>query len=248
MVSVMLLTVSLLTVGVLVMRQSHQEVAEAGALVARERATTVAQGAIDLAAARYRDALKTELNPTDYVNTQLTGFNVQANATVCDDPFKDCIPGQGDATVPITGQKNSLITGRTDCAGRPCMRQGAVVRLPDANQNDVDWAQVPMADLLDNADPEARVTVWIRNNTVDAVGNSLNSQGDWLQDGDGRVVLTAMATLRNTTVAIEQELVIRPGSDAAPWQMQTPDLAYGGGHNNDNASVDVCREDYVEGQ
>jgi hypothetical protein len=28
--------------------------------------------------------------------------------------------------------------------------------------------------------------------------------------------------------------------------MQTPDLAYGGGHNNDNASVDVCRENYKQ--
>ena len=52
MVSVMLLTVSLLTVGVLVMSSAQREVTEAGALVARERAVMVAQGAIDLAAAR----------------------------------------------------------------------------------------------------------------------------------------------------------------------------------------------------
>jgi hypothetical protein len=124
------------------------------------------------------------------------------------------------------------------------MRQGAVVRLPDASLAEVDWAQVPMADLLDDADPEARVTVWIRNNTSDVLG--VNGSGDWLQDGDGRVVLTAMATLRNTTVAIEQELVVAPGQTALPWQMQTPDLAYGGGHNNDNATVDVCRDNYAK--
>ncbi len=244
MVSVMLLTVSLLTVGVLVMKSSHREVTEAGALVARERAMMVAQASIDLAAARLRDELRNAVDPTAYLGTQFTGYEPQANPAVCDDPFKDCVPGQG-ANVPLTGQKNHFVTNKTDCAGRPCMRQGSVVRLFDAsNVVRVDWAQVPMADLLANADPEARVTVWIRNNTADVLGEG--GSGDWLTDGDGRIVLTAMATLRNTSVAIEQELVVTPGQDATPWQMQTPDLAYGGGHNNDNASVDVCRDGYAE--
>jgi hypothetical protein len=126
------------------------------------------------------------------------------------------------------------------------MRQGAIVVLENANFVDVPWAQVPMADLLTGADPEARVTVWIRNNTADVLGDGLGASGDWLVDGDRKVVLTAMATLRNTTVAIEQELVVAPGTGATPWQMQTPDLAYGGGHNNDNATVDVCRDNYAE--
>lgn len=244
MVSVMLLTVSLLTVGVLVMKSSQREVTEAGALVARERAMMVAQASIDLAAAHIREGLRNSGgNASAYLEPQYAGYSPQADPAVCDDPFKDCIPGQG-ADVPLTGQKNQLITGKTDCSGRPCMRQGAVVRLPDASLADVDWAQVPMADLLDNADPEARVTVWIRNNTSDVLGEG--GTQDWLLEGDGRVVLTAMATLRNTSVAIEQELVVAPGSAALPWQMQTPDLAYGGGHNNDNASVDVCRENYAK--
>lgn len=243
MVSVMLLTVSLLTVGVLVMKSSHREVTEAGALVARERAMMVAQASIDLAAAHIRDGLRDAPNANDYLSQHFVGFSPQADQAVCNDPFRDCIPGQG-ANVPVTGQKNHLVTDKSDCSGRPCMRQGAVVRLPDADLNAVDWAQVPMADLLDNADPEARVTVWIRNNTADVLGE--NGSGDWLADGDGRIVLTAMATLRNTTVAIEQELVVAPGSGALPWQMQTPDLAYGGGHNNDNATVDVCRENYAQ--
>jgi hypothetical protein len=124
------------------------------------------------------------------------------------------------------------------------MRQGAVVRLPDANLNLQSWAQVPLADLVGSADPEARVTVWLRNNTSDVLRDG--GSGDWLEDNDGRIVITAMATLRNTSVAIEQELVIAPGRDATPWKMQSPDLAYGGGHNNDNSSVDVCRDNYVQ--
>lgn len=244
MVSVMLLTVSLLTVGVLVMKSSHREVTEAGALVARERAMMSAQAAIDLAAAHIREELRnTGGDPASWLDPQFSGYAPQAAPEVCDDPFKDCIPGQG-ADVPLTGQKNQLLTNKSDCSGRPCMRQGAVVRLPDADLNEVDWAQVPMADLLDNADPEARVTVWIRNNTSDVLGE--NAVGTWLNDADGRIVLTAMATLRNTTVAIEQELVVAPGQVAVPWQMQSPDLAYGGGHNNDNATVDVCRENYAK--
>ncbi len=76
--------------------------------------------------------------------------------------------------------------------------------------------------------------------------SAIVTPGNVVVTPDGRVVLTAMATLRNTTVTIEQELIVRPGQNATPWQMQTPDLAYGGGHNNDNASVDVCRANYAE--
>ena len=243
MVSVMLLTVSLLTVGVLVMRQSHQEVAEAGALVARERATMAAQAALDLAASQYRNKLRTEPNIDQFLTDSLTGYLPQANQAVCDDPFRDCVPGS-EPSLPFTGQKNHHFTNKTDCAGRPCMRQGAIVRLPNVNQNDTDWVQVPLADLLANGDGEARVSVWIRNNTAEVLGE--NGTGDWSVDADRRIVLTAMATLRNTSVAIEQELIIAPGTNATPWQMQTPDLAYGGGHNNDNASVDVCRDSFAE--
>jgi hypothetical protein len=52
MVSVMLLTVSLLTVAVLVVRSSNRGVSQANALVARERALMAAQAAIELGAAQ----------------------------------------------------------------------------------------------------------------------------------------------------------------------------------------------------
>jgi hypothetical protein len=246
MVSVMLLTVSLLTVGVLMMSAAHREVTEAGALVSRERALMSAQAALDLAAAEYRAQLNVIADPDaqrQYIENALVGYDPQTNPAICDDPFKDCVPGQGN-NVPLTGQKNRLVTDKTDCAGRPCMRQGSVAFLPDKDETDMQWAQVPLADLIDNADAEARVSVWVRNNTSDVLGDG--GTADWTRDNDFRVVLTAMATLRNTSVAIEQEFVLGPGNDLTPWQMSSPDLTYGGGHNNDNASVDVCRENYAQ--
>ena len=66
-----------------------------------------------------------------------------------------------------------------------------------------------------------------------------------LRHEDGRVVLTAMATLRNTTVAIEQEFLLAPGQDKQAWSMTSPDVGYGGGHNNDNVMADVCLENFA---
>lgn len=244
MVSVMLLTVSLLTVSALVIRSSNREVSQANALVARERALMAAQAAVELGAAQMRMAINEAGDPQTVINQALIGYNNPGDQTVCSSVYEDCIPGgNGNANVPATGQKNRYVTGRSDCAGRPCMRQGAVARLPDAQGVDTNWVQVPLRNLLEGADPEARVSLWVRNNAADAVDK--DGGGSWTNDSDGRVVFTAMATMRNTTVAVEQEFALTPGSAKQAWSMTSPDVGYGGGHNNDNVMADVCIENFV---
>ncbi|WP_255215770.1 hypothetical protein [Pseudenhygromyxa sp. WMMC2535] len=244
MVSVMLLTVSLLTVGVLVVRTANREVSQANALVARERALMAAQATVDLGAAQLRDAINQGAAMQTVLDQALIGYNPAADPNACASIFEDCIPGgDGSGDAPGTGQKNRWVTGKSDCAGRPCMRQGAIARLPDANGVDIDWVQVPLRDLLPGADAEARVSLWIRNNSADAIDGG--GAGSWTTDGDGRVVLTGMATLRNTTIAVEQEFVLAPGGDKQAWSMSSPDLGYGGGHNNDNVTADVCIENFL---
>ena len=244
MVSVLLLTVSLMTVAVLVVRSSNREVTQANALVARERAMMAAQATVDLGAAQLRDAVNQGGDIQVVINEALMGFNPGGDASVCTSVFEDCIPGGGgQADVPATGQKNRWVTGKSDCAGRPCMRQGALARLPDAGGNKIDWVQVPLRDLLENADPEARVSLWIRNNSADAIDSG--NGGSWTADSDNRVVLTAMATIRNTTVAVEQEYILGAGTDKQAWSMASPDAGYGGGHNNDNVMADVCIENFL---
>lgn len=244
MVSVMLLTVSLLTVSVLLIRSSNREVSQANALVARERVLMAAQAAIELGAAQMRVAINQAADPQQVINQALLGYNNPGNQTECVTVYEDCIPGGGgNANVPATGQKNRFVTGRSDCAGRPCMRQGAIAFLPDSQGVATNWVQVPLRNLLEGADPEARVTLWVRNNASDAVDK--DGGGSWTNDTDGRVVLTAMATLRNTTIAVEQEFVLTPGSAKQAWSMTSPDVGYGGGHNNDNVMADVCVENFA---
>ncbi|MFV8756615.1 hypothetical protein ACNOYE_39225 [Nannocystaceae bacterium ST9] len=237
----MLLTVSLLTVAVLVVRSSNREVHQANAVVARERALLSAQATIELAAAQYRLAL---LDDDTVLDTALVGYNPAGDPTVCSSVHQDCIPGGGgDPAVPATGQRNRYVTGKSDCAGRPCMRQGALARLTDSQGGLIDWSQVPLRDLIVGGDPEVRVSLWVRNNTADALDDG--GGASWINDEDGRVVLTAMATLRNTTVAVEQEFVIGPPFAAKPWSMTTPDTGYGAGHNNDNVIAEVCSQNYL---
>src|SRR5262245_4586328 len=162
MISVMLLTVSLMTLGLLVVRSSAREVTQAGQLVARERALMAAQAAIDLAAARYVDMLP------EAVDAALVGTLPQG--ATCTDPCGDCIP---DATLITTGQRNEILAGaNVSCGGRPCMRQGAVSMLRDSSGANVHWCDVPLRDLLPSADPEARVSTWVRNNSGDVLGGN----------------------------------------------------------------------------
>ena len=236
MVSVMLLVASLLTVGLLVVRSSTRELKQAGALVARERALLAAQATLDLGAARLRREVQE--NP-DHLSKALLGYYPPSSPGYCK-PGEDCVPGVGDGT-PVTGQRNQTITGRSDCAGRPCMRHGAVAVLDDAAETPIPWATIPLASLLNGADPEAEVSLWVRNNASEALGTVGNG---WTMDTDRVVVLTAMARIRNTEVAIQQEIELGQGGTIA-WNMPTPDEGYGGGHNNDNAAVEVCQDHYA---
>jgi Tfp pilus assembly protein PilX len=234
MVSVMLLTVSLMTLGLLVVRSSSREVTQAGQLVARERALMAAQAALDLATAQYVDMADPE------VDAALVGTRPQGGA--CVDPCGDCIP---DATQIATGQRNEILAGaNVSCGGRPCMRQGAVSLLRDGSGAQVHWCDTPLRDLLPAGDPEARVSTWIRNNSGDVLGGSAGG-GSWVNDEDGRVVITAMATVRGATVALEQEVLLSFGNAPQGLLPQSPDEGYGGGHNNDNSAVSVCVDDYV---
>jgi Tfp pilus assembly protein PilX len=235
MVSVMLLTVSLMTLGLLVVRSSTREVTQAGQLVARERALMAAQAALDLATAQYVD-----MNPAS-LDSALVGSLPQG--ATCSDPCGDCIP---DANVIATGQRNEILAGgaNVSCGGRPCMRQGAVTLLRDASGADTHWCDVPLRELLAAGDPEARVSTWIRNNSGDALGGAAGA-GSWTDDADGRVVVTAMATVRGATVALEQEVLLSFANGPQAMLPQSPDEGYGGGHNNDNSAVSVCVDDYA---
>lgn len=234
MVSVMLLSVSLMTAGMLVVRSSIREVEQAGQLVARERALMVAQAAADLAAAQYLRMGNTTLDDA------LTGQYPQG--ADCTDPCSDCIP---DALAIVTGQRNEILSGSaTGCGGRPCMRQGAVSVLQDDSAAPVPWCDLPFRQLVQGGDAEARVSVWVRNNSADALGP--NGSTSWTNDLDGRVVVTAMAVVRNTTVTVEQELVLTTGAGPGVLQPQSADEGYGGGHNNDNSAVSVCSSDFVQ--
>jgi hypothetical protein len=244
MVSVLLLTVSLLTVAVLVVRSSNREISQANALVARERGLMAAQATLELGAAQLRQAINQNGSASVVINQALTGYNNAGGQDACTSVFEDCIPGgMGDSSVPATGQKNRWVTGKSDCAGRPCMRQGAIAFLPNSEFVPTNWVQVPLRELLDGGDSEARVSLWIRNNAADAIDSG--SGGDWTTDTDGRVVLTAMATIRNTTIAVEQEIRLTPANAQNQWSMASPDVGYGGGHNNDNVMADVCKENYL---
>jgi hypothetical protein len=243
MISTMMLTVSLTTLGLLVVRSSVREVSQAGGLVARERALMAAEAAVDLASARYMWALAADPDDASLLDMALQGYNPQGGGQ-CTDPCGDCIPDIADV---VTGQRNDILAGQSvGCGGRPCMRQGAVTQLPDANLATVDWCDVPLRDLVPGGDAEARVSVWVRNNAADALGAS--GSGAWEDDSDGRVVVTAMATVRNTQVTIEQEVLLSVGGGPGTSPPQTPDEGYGGGHNNDNSAVAICTDEYVQAQ
>ncbi len=234
MISVMLLVVSLLTLGLLAVRSARREVDQAGQRVAHERALMAAQAALELATARYARL------PADLVDAALAGTRPQAGP--CVDPCRDCIP---DSTAVVTGQRNPILAqADVSCGGRPCMRQGAVSWLGDATGTEIHWCDVPLRDLLPAADPEARVSTWVRNDTGDVLGGGAGS-GSWTDDADGRLVVTATATVRGVTVTLEQEVLLPGATGSRAMLPQTPDEGYGGGHNNDNAAVSVCVADYV---
>ena len=234
MVSVMLLTIALLTLGLLAVRSSVREVTQAGQLVARERALMAAQAAVDLAVAQYA-----RMEDPALLNAALAGYAPQGE--VCTNPCGDCIPG---GLGIATGQRNEMLQGTAACGGRPCMRQGAVAFLRDDALGEIPWCDVPLRDLVPGADADARVSVWIRNNSGDALG--VAGSGSWTEDGDGRIVLTATARVRNTSITIEQEIMLSSGAGPLPANPVQADEGYGGGHNNDNSAVAMCADNFVQ--
>ena len=87
MVSTTLLSVSLLSASMLLVRQATRNANESGAVVARERALMAAQGAVQLAAAYYRE--DAEIDPTA-IDIALVGSYGTGDPTKCDDLNKDC--------------------------------------------------------------------------------------------------------------------------------------------------------------
>ena len=248
MVSVMLLLIALMTVGLLVMQSANRELSESGAMVARERATMSAHAAVQLAGALYRQQVAADPSSIEAIlATALTGTGATSD---CSTATGDCIPASGANSNP-TGFRAQAVSGFSDCSGMPCMRPGAVVSLPSGGGTGptTRWVDTPLSTLLAGGDPEAVVTVWIRNNVSEVFmptsAGAVDAATSWLNDGDRRVVLTASATVRNSTIVIELELALAPLSGVQAWSLQTPDEGYGGGHNNDNASVSVCSDDYA---
>lgn len=232
-VSTLMLVVAMSTVALLGMRNSMREITQSGSLVAQERALMSAQAAIDLAAVQYRDA----------TDAMISGALAGSGTRDCSDPCGDCVPGDADTGGTEVGQRNHILSqgAPVDCNGLPCMRQGAVVNVaPTATGTAMAWCNTPVRDLLSAGDPEATVTVWIRNNASDAFGD-----GTWVQDTDSRFVLTASATVRGATVSVEQEIMVKSDSNDNVWGMPSPDGGYGSGHNNDNASVSLCKDNAI---
>ena len=236
MVSTTLLSVSLLSASMLLVRQATRNSNESGAVVARERALLAAQGAAQLAAAYYRE--KAEVDET-ILDIALTGSNNPGTQNKCTELSQDCIPGNALTNqVPTTGQRNELLTGKSDCSGRPCMRPGAVVMLDDIQGATIPWVRTQMSQLVQGGDEQATVTVWIRNNMSEALGE----EGSWLEDEDFSIVITSMAEVHGAVVTIEQEFKLLDQDGLALWEMPSPELGYGGGHNNDSVAVETCAD------
>jgi len=237
MVSVMLLTISLMTVAILVVKSASREMTETNAHVARERALMAAHASADLAIAQIRADIEanTAADVSAVVDPLLVGT---AGSKDCSQKPStgDCIPGAGAGNP--TGQRYAELNNRSDCGGMPCMRPGAVVQLDLPIGPAQRWVDLPLRTLLPGSDPEAVVTVWLRNNALDALDTG--GSGDWRVDSDARVVVTASATVRHTTVVVEKEIMFGGGNAPAPAPQRTADEGYGGGHNNDNSSVSVC--------
>jgi len=243
MVSVSLLSISLVSASLLLLKQANRSATESGVVVARERALLAAQGAAELAIAYYRARGSDQ---PELIDDALRGFHPASDPKTCADIKRDCVPGNAQMPdVPTTGMRAEVLTGRTDCAGRVCMRPGAVSMLPDSTNGGIDipWARVPLSTIVAGGDPQAMVTVWVRNNAADALTESgSGASGSWVIDEDSQIVVTAMAEVFGTVVTVEQEVALVTSGGNAIWQMAPPDLGYGGGHNNDSVAVEVCSD------
>lgn len=244
MVSTTLLSVSLLSASMLLVRQATRNANESGAVVARERALLAAQGAAQLAAAYYRQEAEVDEFAID---NALAGSFPSGTESECIDIYRDCIPASGaSADAPVTGQRNHSLTGKSDCAGRPCMRPGALVVKPLVGGAIGPWVRTPMSQLVQGGDNQAVVTVWVRNNMSEALGPEDQGTGSWVIDNDTSIVVTSMAEVHGAVVSIEQEFVLIANAGMKMWEMASPDLGYGGGHNNDSAAVETCSDSVIQ--
>ena len=188
---------------------TSREVVQSGQLVARERALLVAQAAASLAASQVR-------RPSTSASGGATGCLAlksidQALAgqgsTPWDAPSAATVsPGR---TTPVTATTRDRATkphprvgdDPIDCGG-PTLHAAGLRRLPlrlhRCGDEHFRGARRPFRDhRAGQGDPEAIVTVWVRNNASDAltaagtVGVPEQRQLD-SADGDGRVTVTAM--------------------------------------------------------
>lgn len=192
---VMMSIVALLGLGLLGLRSTTRELRWSGQLVARERAKAAARSALELAAARLR-AL-----PAAQRDARLAGSRPQGPA--CSDPCRDCVPQGAEVVVPLR-------VAWPSCRAEPCVRAGAVAVLLDRHGSTTAWCDVPLRELVPAGDVDARVSVWLRNDAAeglaDAEGPSGGPSGGWSHDHDGRVVITATAEVRGTTIVTHEEV------------------------------------------
>ena len=64
--------------------------------------------------------------------------------------------------------------------------------------------------------------------------------GSWVEDDDWSIVITAMAEVHGAVVTVGQEFQLLDDQGMALWEMASPELGYGGGHNNDSVAVETC--------
>lgn len=238
MVSVSLLSVAMVSASLLLVRQANRSATESGVVVARERALLAAQAGAELATAYYRERQE---NDQTAVTTAITGIRPASDPDRCESRLEDCIPGLSGTNAPTTGIRQHDTTLKQDCAGRLCMRPGAIAVLPDATGGaDVLWVQIPLSELVLGGDDQALVSVWVRNNAGEALDS--NDATNWVTDEDGHLVITASAEVFGAQATVEKTVALVPVDGNKVWQMASPDLAYGGGHNNDNVAVETCSE------
>ncbi|MCH9685942.1 MAG: hypothetical protein K0V04_31195 [Deltaproteobacteria bacterium] len=187
--SVMLLLIALVTAGLLGVRSARRELDQSGAAVARERARNAIRAVVGLTQARL------EVLAPARLDTMLAGRHPQGPG--CDDRCRDCLPTGARWVAAIDDVPGSCVTP-------PCSRPGAVVDLPDGSGARVPWCDVPLRQLLPNADPEARVWVWVRNDTADGLDG-----GGWSRDQNRSVVVTARTQLRGTTLVARETVPLR---------------------------------------
>lgn len=187
-VSVLLLVLALGTLGLLGLRSSARELRGAGAQVARERAWHSAHAVLALAQVRLGELSLGRRNAV------LAGNRPQGPA--CPDPCRDCPP---TGRTVVSDDPGSAGT----CTSEPCLRPGAVARLPDRDGSTVHWCRIPLRQLLEDADTDATVSLWVRNDTADALDG-----GGWTNEQNDRVVITAIAEVRGSRVVVRESVTL----------------------------------------